>query len=237
MTAYDTQPLTEAAVDQAIACRAALGLAVTPPVPGRPGILRSRFLGTVGGHGDLAVQTPHLASGKIFLPTGTRAHLTFAVGELAVRAGTQVVGHCQFAIHATGRVDACLLERPKQVVAANQRGKPRTKLDPQDSLVMASLWAPEAPDIPSRFKPWLGRLHDRSNDGLGVLFPTRLPYRPGTEVIVRLDPSGPQLHPFYRAKLKHCSRGPNGQWLVGLGDLTELPPDEVADTTPVPPAE
>jgi len=224
MTERPKKSFSEVALTEAIARLTSVYITVKPVSPGSDRLLCSRFLATRPA-GDLILAEPWAADKKVFLPVGWDLGIAFSVGEFILQARTRVLDHCQFRLHPTRHVDAMVVQRPDKLVSLNQRKHPRHEVDPS-SHVMVSMWFSGDMERLRGEKPRIGRLLNRSQDGLGVGFDVPLPARTDVQVILRLEEKDAASCGIYRAVLKHCTLTPQGIWLAGLGEVTELGPGE-----------
>ena len=126
----EPKTFTETAIQEAAARRTRVDLVIAPVTPHTPSRLISRFLG-MDEAGDMVLAVPEARPGdKVFLPAGWQVGLAFELADLWMQSRTTVVGHCQFAIHATRRIDALAVAPPARILSCNERRKPRHHADP-----------------------------------------------------------------------------------------------------------
>jgi len=215
----------EVALAEAIARRARVDLVLKPVTPSTDKRLRSRFLG-VARTGGLVLDVPVGARvRRVYLPCGWELGMAFPVGGFLLQTRTTVLDHCQFALYPTRRVDAVVVARPGRILAVNRRKQPRYEVDPSRTVV-ACLWPAEALISGGRVFPRVGRLKNFSREGLGLVFPTVLPYEPGTEMVLRLEEHAREEHRLVSAVFRHSTALGDGQWLAGFSDVVELGPGQ-----------
>lgn len=210
---------------EAIARRARVDLVLKPVRPGACTRMRSRFLGSREPD-QLVIDVPETIGRKVFLPIGWDLGISFRIGKLAMQARTTVVDHCLFPLYPTRRVDGVVLQAPQRILTVEERQQPRDQIDPSVRTIIASAWPAERLAEGMQPLPWIGRLSNRSECGLGISFPTPLSMEPDTEVVVRLEEQGVDDQPLYRGVLRHCTRMSEGRWLAGFSDVQELGPGE-----------
>ncbi len=223
---------TEVALVEAVARMASVYLALRPVPPSRHRRLTSRLL-AFDVYGDLVLAVPAAGEEKVFIPEGWDVGLFFSVGEFMLQALTQVAGHSFHRVDANRRVDALIVRRPERLVSINQRSEVRQEVS---QYVPVTLWPTEpsgegsvCSGPPLLGPPCSGLLTNRSHNGLGTLLQSELPFRPGTNVLVRLEDPAATTAELFRAILKHCTPQIGGGYLAGLGDLTELGPGQAVE--------
>ena len=223
MAIQQAKSFAEVAFLEAVARRTKATLVIKPVTQSAPRRLNSRFLAANGNM--LVMATPSSEKGKIFLPHRWHIGMSFSLGDFALQALTTVVGHCQFELHPGRRIDAIVVDRPKKITQFNRRSQPRHEISP--SLhVLASLWAVEALLAGNGEIYHMGRLHDWSDEGLGIRLNTAIPVKAHSEMIIRLHESSHSEYRIYRGLLVHCCQHPPDGWVAGFGNVSELHPGQ-----------
>jgi len=227
MTRRQDRTFTEVALLEAAARRAHVDLILKAPAGGRSeSHLASRFLGTREGP-DLVLQVPWTGGRKVFVPARREMEMAFPVGQFLLQAATRVLGHCQYPLHATRRVDGLVVAWPERVIPRNQREDVRRQVDPAGHVV-AWVWLAETLEAGHVEACQVGLLSNWSQTGFGIRFGRRPPYHPGAKTIIRLDDTSPapgELR-IYRARLKHVTRLSRSAWLAGFGEAAEVGPGQ-----------
>jgi len=211
---------------EAVARRARVDLVLKPVTPSSERRLISRFLGLHGGDG-LVLAVPQAKGRKVFVPTGWDLGMLFPVGGFALQARTTVLGHCQFRLRPSRRVDAIIIQRPSEILAINRRKHPRHDVD-LSRPVRASLWVADRLAGGQASPTQVGQLRNWSEGGLGIEFPAELACDAGTETILRLEEPGSDQCRILRGVLAHCTQMSVSRWLAGFANVAELCPGEAS---------
>jgi len=211
------------AIQEAVARRARVDLVIDPVTPHTPRRLISRLLG-VDQAGDLALVVPTAAPGdKVFLPAGWQVGLAFELADLWMQSRTTVVGHSQFPLHPTRRVDALTVASPAKILSCNERRKRRHHADPLKPVQATILTVIDPQGHRSSGEPVVARLRNWSQGGLGLEFTGPHTLAVNCQLIVQVRIPGLVTASRFRGTVRHVTLLGPGAWMVGLGDVEELP--------------
>jgi len=222
MDRHEGRSFTDVAVSEAAARRTHLDLILKARAEDGRLHLTSRLLGQAPD-GSLIIDVPRARGRKVFVPAGAELEMAFPVGRFLLQGPVKVIGHCQFRLHPTRRVDGLRVSLPSRLTPADRRFQPREVL-PDDAQVPAWVWAADELASPPAPPGRTGRLVNRSPGGLGLRLDRQPSLPAGAEVIVRLHAQTQDAEELriYRARLMHCTAMDGGGWLAGLGDLEEI---------------
>ena len=212
---------------EAAARRARVDLVLAPVVPGGDRRLISRFLG-IEPSGRIVLAIPETPKGqRVFLPIGWRLGMSFELANIWFQAPTTVVEHRMFQQFAARRVDALSVAHPKELLSANRRSSPRSRVDPSKPFTV-TIWSAHRTADEHLAPIQVGRLQDWSDIGLGVKLTGQLPVEPGTRLILCLERAATNECVFVWGRLTHCTAADDG-WLAGFGDVTNMGPGEAVE--------
>jgi hypothetical protein len=217
---------TEVTFVEAAARRARVDLVIKPVTAGGEKRLISHFLG-IAGPGRLALAPPHTVRGKkVFLPVDWQVGMSFELADLWFQATTTVLEHSMFQQFAMRRVDALIVKQPAKVISSrSRREKPRQQVDPAKPF-LATIWSADDMADTKHEPLQVGRLHDWTEDGLGVRLAEPLALPVGQRVIIRLDRALKGECIFLWGAFRHCTSVESGIWLTGFGEVTNVKPGE-----------
>ena len=206
---------------EAIARHVHVDMAATEYLPKEENRLSSHFIG-IAGQGQIAMTPPLSIQGeKVFLPVECKLVISFSLADMWFRAETKVLEHRMLNQLPTKKVDALIVSQPTELLTANRRRKQRKRLD-QDKVFLATLW-PSQHDLDEKLKPLhTAKVHDWSEDGLGIMLGNKVKLDIGQKVIIALDGPKGSEHIFLWATLKHSTLCKTDVWLAGFGDLTSV---------------
>ena len=224
MTTRQGRSFAEVTFLEAVARRIHLYLIVKPATPKTDGRLRSRFLG-IEEPGRLILDVPQGGNRKVYVPVGQNIGMAFPMGHFLLQARTTVLDHCQFQLYPTRRIDSLVVQRPGRIISVNRRSQPRFEVDPSE-YIMASFWPADSLTHRDQTAIRSGQLANWSVDGLGIRLAAKLPFPPGTRMIIRLEEAGSDEWPIFQAVLMHCSPQADERWLAGFGQVVRVEPGQ-----------
>lgn len=206
---------------EAIARHVHVSLTAAEYLPGEKNRLTSHFLG-IPGDGRIALTPPLSIDGeKVFLPVDCQLEMSFSLAGMWFRAATIVLEHGMHRQLPTKKVDALIVQQPTELLTANRRGRPRRTVDPT-KVFLATIW-PSQHDLDAKLKPLqIAKVHDWSEEGLGIMLTGNLELEIGQLVIIALDGPKDSERIFLWATLKHCTLCKTDVWLAGFADLTNV---------------
>lgn len=218
----------EVAFFEAIAQRVRLDVIVPAAVSTDERRLVSHFLG-VEGQGQLALVPPQTIRGrKVYIPVDWPIGMSFELESIWFQGTSSVLAHSMFRQSPTRRIDALIVKRPGELIASNRRGKPRRKVD-CSKPVLATIWPAEGVSEP-KLKPLeVGKVHDWSETGLGIMVAKPLDVAIGRKVIIGLDTTRKYERLFLWGVLKHCVLRESDAWLAGFGEVANVRAGEAVD--------
>jgi len=224
MTGEEPKSFSQVAFLEAVARRVRVDIVLKPVTAGTEKRLHSRFL-AARGKDRLVIAVPRIRRKKVFVPVDWELGMAFSLGEFFLQARTTVLGHCQYQLYPTRRVDALEVCRPAKILSIERRKEPREQID-HSITVGVSLWCAEslAENRPSQ--PRTGMLSNRSQSGIGVRLTSSLSFNIDAPMIVRLEEPGSREYQIFHGTLKHCTPREDGSWIAGLGELVELKPGQ-----------
>lgn len=220
-----THNYADVSIAEAAARRARVDLVLRPVRPSAESWLFSKFLATHGTDG-LVLSPPWDRRGnKVILPEGWPLGIAFDLGDNWFQARTKVLQRCFYPLQPTRRVDAVLVQRPREVLCTGRRRRPRQQVAPS-RMVLATVWFQDCVEAQDFRVPLVGRLENWSEAGLGVLL-DRSPQREvGDRAVIRLEKPRMDECLFLWAVLMHATRLADGAWLAGFGDPADVSPGE-----------
>lgn len=217
--------LVRTTLAEAAARRLRADLVMRAVRPGADTRLISRFLGLSSDRGVI-LEVPRTVRGDlVYVPDGWQVGVSWQLDRHAVQAVMDVIGHPQFPVQPTHKVDSLLLRWPDRVILLDRRREIRWELDPSHP-VRIEVWQDLADDAGLQQRPYGGRLVDRSESGMGLRLPAALPWAEGSRLIVRLQGDLPHEAGLYRATLAYCAPDEDYGWRVGLARVEAVEPGE-----------
>ncbi len=203
-------------INEAVTQRFRVDLVLKPVTPATDKRLMSRFLGTHSDEGIVLSVPWTKCSKKVFVPAGWDIGMAFELGGLWMQTRTKAVGHCQFPLHPTQRVDGLIVRQPTRILSIRPgRRKQRYKVNPSRPVAV-TVWPAKDLEGVEAGPAQTGQLVDWSEGGLRVEFsePPRLDV--GTRLLIRFQTLPAKECPIMQGVVRHYTPGEKGFWQVGL---------------------
>lgn len=210
---------TETAVWEAATRRTRVDLVLDPVTPGTDSRLISRLLG-LDDEGNIVLDVPKTSRDKkVFIPAGWQIGLAFELADLWMQSRSVVIGHCQYHLHPTRRIDALTVERPERIISCNERRKPRHRTAGAVSATVLATYGPDGHGpLPSDL---VGRLRNWSEDGMGLEFTDAHDLQLNCQLVIQVRIPALERASLFRGMVKHVTELAPGLSLVGIGEVEE----------------
>jgi hypothetical protein len=215
----------EVAFAEAAARRVRVNCIIKPVHEDDPRQLASRFLAQPTPERLILAAATKPNGQKVFLPTGWKLGLGFAVGNLFMQAQATVLGQILFSARPGRRIDAIEIGKPDKVVSITRRREIRYEVE-DPHLTCATVWCEAALFETGPGVGRQGRVVNWSDTGLGICVPAEIPFPADTPVILRVQNLREKTCRYFRAHFRHCTHDYHQGWLAGFADVAEIAPGE-----------